>query len=58
MFPSTPSASALNTDEHVSMSNQTPAMNGVGGLGALFAVGGHRVLTVGLGYAQELERVI
>jgi hypothetical protein len=33
-------------------------MMGVGGLGALYSVGGEKVLKVGLGYAGELEKVI
>ena len=35
-----------------------PSMMGVGGLGALYTVGGEKILKFGLGYAGELEKVI
>lgn len=34
------------------------SMKGVGGLGSLCSVGGEKILRVGLGYAEELEKVI
>ena len=40
------------------MSDVPEYMMGVGGLGALYAVGGDKVLKVGLNYAGELEKVI
>jgi len=35
-----------------------PNMVGVGGIGALYSVGGEKILRIGLGYAGELERVV
>jgi hypothetical protein len=35
-----------------------PNMVGVGGIGALFSVGGEKILRIGLGYAGELEKVV
>ena len=40
------------------MSDIPPSMMGVGGLGALYTIGGEKVLKVGLAYAGELEKVI
>jgi hypothetical protein len=40
------------------MSEIPASMMGVGGLGALYSVGGEKILKVGLGYANELEKVI
>ena len=34
------------------------SMMAVGGLGALYTVGGEKILKFGLGYAGELEKVI
>lgn len=33
-------------------------MVGVGGIGALYSVGGEKILRIGLGYAGELEKVV
>ena len=44
------------TDE--SMSEIPSSMIGVGGLGAMYSIGGEKILKVGLGYAGELEKVI
>jgi len=44
------------TDE--SISEIPPSMVGIGGLGSLRAVGGEKILKVGLDYAGELEKVI
>ena len=40
------------------MSEVPASMMGVGGLGALYNVGGEKILKVGLTYAGELEKVI
>ena len=33
-------------------------MLGVGGIGALYSVGGEKILRIGLAYAGELEKVV
>jgi hypothetical protein len=39
--------------------DEVPAnMIGVGGIGALYSVGGERILRIGLRYAGELEKVV
>jgi hypothetical protein len=49
-------SSLATTDD--GMSDIPQSMMGVGGLGALYSVGGEKVLKVGLQYAGELEKVI
>lgn len=49
---------SLSPTEEGSMSEIPASMMGVGGLGALYSVGGEKILKVGLGYANELEKVI
>jgi hypothetical protein len=53
-----PAPTSLSPTEDGSMSEIPASMMGVGGLGALYSVGGEKILKVGLGYANELEKVI
>jgi len=55
-FPPLSSASPLSMDGDISEIPQS--MKGIGGLGSLYSVGGEKILRVGLGYAEELEKVI
>jgi hypothetical protein len=56
-FPPPPASSSISSADE-SMSEIPASMVGVGGLGALYSVGGEKILKVGLGYAGELEKVI
>jgi len=40
------------------MNEVPPHMLGVGGIGALYSVGGEKILRIGLAYAGELEKVV
>jgi len=51
-----PASSAAGLDEDIDAI--PPNMMGVGGIGALYSVGGEKILRIGLGYAGELERVV
>ena len=57
-FPPPPAASSISTSTDESVSEIPASMMGVGGLGALYNVGGEKILKVGLTYAGELEKVI
>ena len=56
-FPPAPATSSISSaDDNISVI--PTSMMGVGGLGALYSVGGGKILKVGLGYAGELGKVI
>ena len=57
-FPPPPATSSISSSADESMSEIPASMMGVGGLGALYSVGGEKILKFGLGYAGELEKVI
>lgn len=57
-FPPAPAATSISSSTDDSISEIPASMMGVGGLGALYSVGGEKILKVGLGYAGELEKVI
>lgn len=57
-FPPAPATSNITSSTDDSISEIPASMMGVGGLGALYSVGGEKILKVGLGYAGELEKVI
>ena len=48
----------MSSSPDENMSEIPTSMMGVGGLGALYAVGGEKILKFGLGYAGELGKVI
>ena len=56
-FPPAPATSSITSADD-NMSEIPASMMGVGGLGALYSIGGEKILKVGLGYAGELEKVI
>lgn len=56
-FPPPPSSTISSSTDQSAMAIPASMMS-VGGLGALFNVGGAKVIKVGLDYAGELEKVI
>jgi hypothetical protein len=58
MFPPPPAPSTISSSMDENMSEIPASMMGVGGLAALYTVGGEKTLKFGLGYAGELEKVI
>ena len=58
LFPPAHAASSMPSVTDESMSEIPSSMIGVGGLGAMYSIGGEKILKVGLGYAGELEKVI
>jgi len=57
-FPPPPAPSTISSSTDENMSEIPASMVGVGGLGALYTVGGEKILKFGLRYAGELEKVI
>jgi len=56
-FP-TPASSSISSSTDEEMVDIPEHMMNVGGLGALYHVGGEKVIKIGLEYAGELEKVI